>query len=218
MLIRITKLEMQPAWAKDDAGLAVAREIRAYINPERVSGILFAPDGFEGFACIQCDANEHWVYEQDADKLVEHINQTPAPAAPAPAPKMTAARLVSMTRDETKNSRSPMWRCGTEAGFMVNVFKHDDPLKDTFQPFFEAGYDVEMLSMNYGDTLTWTRDPIDVELVQNGSFWNVVKVDKRPAGALPDEPEPEEVDLESAGYDGMGGTPWEGSTPEDSDE
>lgn len=26
---------------------------------------------------------------------------------------------------------------------------------------------------------------------------------------------PEDVDLEAAGYDGMGGTPWEGSEPED---
>lgn len=115
-----------------------------------------------------------------------------ATSSAAAAPKTNAAKLVSMTRDETKNSRSPFWRCGTSAGFMVNVFKHDDPLKDNFNLFDAAGYAPEMLAMSYGDNITWTRDAIAVELVANGAFWNVVKVENRDMGAMPDEPEPED--------------------------
>lgn len=192
MLIRIKKLELQPKWADDDTTLTVGSEIRAYINPARISAILFAPDGFEGVACIQCDGNEHWVYEADADALVEHINQTPAPAAPASAPLHKAVEILSMTRDRTKNSGSPMWRCGTSEGFTVNVFQHDDPLKDTFNLFDHAGYAPEMVNMNYGDTITWTRDSISVEIQQNGAFWNVVRVLDREPDALPDEPEPDD--------------------------
>ena len=112
----------------------------------------------------------------------------------APAPKTTSATIIGMTRDMTKNSGSPFWRCSTSKGFMVNVFKHDDPLKDNFSLFELAGYGPEMLAMEYGSSINWINHPIRVELVQNGSFWNVVSVTVRPEGAIPDPQEPDEPD------------------------
>lgn len=184
MLIRINKLELQPAWAKDDAALAVSREIRAYINPDRINGILFAPDGFDGFACIQCDDNEHWVYEQEADKLVEHINgKTDAPQ-PAAATSSAAddgilvhvdTMLLDSFYSKTAGQARRMWRCTSEEGYSFNIFDHVDH-RNTYKLFQEAHLDVWMDNMQDGDTLDWTATPIPVYLQQNGDFYNPVKI------------------------------------------
>lgn len=172
-----------------------ARE-ELYINPDRVSWLKM-PTGTAKYAILRLDTRQMTISPEDGQRILDH--HSPAPAAPTPAsgPMMKTTEILSMTRDETRSSRSPMWRCGTQAGFTVNVFKHDDPLKDTFGLFDAAGYAPEMLAMNYGDTITWTRDSITVELLQNGSFWNVSKVLKRPDLAFPDEPEPEDDDTGS---------------------
>jgi hypothetical protein len=217
MLIKVTAIEVASNASTGEARRSFTQLRREmHINPDKVLFVKL-PDSDVELARLRIEAFETWISIEDARLVIDACNQTPAAAAPRPdvAPLLVPARLVAMTRDETKNSQSPMWRCATEAGFMVNVFKHTDPLKDTFHLFDEAGYAPEMLAMEYNDTLTWTRDYIAVELVQNGRYWNVVKVLKRIDGHMPDEPEPDddesESDLESAGYDGMGGIPWEGS-------
>jgi len=171
-----------------------------YLNPTHLRAVLFSDD--EGFAILEMSGGQSYTTTcEEARRIIAAINETPA--APLAAgngftlpPKHTTAEIVSMTRDETKNSRSPFWRCGTKAGFMVNVFQHDDPLKNNFSLFEEAGFGPEMSAMSYGDNITWTRDSITVELEENGKFWNVVRVLKRD-GEMPDESEddtPAEVD------------------------
>lgn len=167
--------------------------IEMHINPERIDFLEIEPDGLPGYARLHIGTRRAILSIADAQRVIATVNQTAA--APAQAPKYMTTELLSMTRDETKNSRSPFWRCGTQAGFTVNVFKHDDPLKDNFNLFDAAGYAPEMMAMSYGDTITWTRDSITVELLQNGSFWNVVRVLARHEGALPDEPEPDDDEI-----------------------
>lgn len=195
MLIKIEQVDAYNEWdsGKQEYRVSIEGRWEAWINPERITRVNFKV-AFEGIAEIRCANERLQVTVAEANRIIDHINQTPAPAAPAPvaAPKTMTTKLLSMTRDETKNSRSPFWRCGTSEGFTVNVFKHDDPLKDNFKLFEAARYGPEMLAMNYGDTITWTRNPIAVDLVQNGQFWNVTFVTFRADGVLPDEPEPDD--------------------------
>lgn len=164
-----------------------------YVNPDSVDIVIPAAQP-SGYFYVHMYGNPVLIIDSAG---LQELLATTAPAtapAPAAAPKTTSAKITAMTRDQTKNSGSPMWRCATEAGFMVNVFKHDDQLKDTFHLLWQAGYGGIMEAMNLGDTITWTRDPVAVELVQNGSFWNVAAVALRPDAAMPDEPEPDEQD------------------------
>lgn len=204
MLLKIETHEVYNEWDNKKQAYAVKVEDQSevWIDPERVSRIRFKTT-FDGYAEIRCGTERFQVTEAEARRIIDQINnQTPAPAAPAPAPLHKTVEILSMTRDRTKNSGSPFWRCGTSEGFTVNVFKHDDPLKDNFNLFDHAGYAPEMINMNYGDTITWTRDKITVEIEQNGAFWNVVRVLQRADGALPDEPEPDDDDTPTPESDG----------------
>lgn len=96
------------------------------------------------------------------------------------------AKIVRMERSETTNSKSPMWRCVTDDGQRVNVFHHDDPIKNNFNLFFEAGYHHAMLNMNVGDVLNWTTHPIEIELTLNGKWNEITAVTTRPEGSTPD--------------------------------
>lgn len=112
-----------------------------------------------------------------------------------PPDRTTSMEITAMTRDATKNSGSPFWRCATSTGIMVNVFQHDDPLKDTFHLFDEAGFAAPMIAMKYGQTIGWQANPLTVDCIPNGNFWNVVSVVVRRVDQNPDpdddnEPEP----------------------------
>lgn len=112
-----------------------------------------------------------------------------------PPDKTMSMEIISMTRDNTRNSGSPFWRCATDSGIMVNVFRHDDPLRDTFHLFDEAGFAAPMVAMQYGETIGWQKDGITVDCVDSGGFWKVVAVTAREPGQHPDpdddnEPEP----------------------------
>jgi hypothetical protein len=109
-----------------------------------------------------------------------------AEAVPAPDTGVHVTQIVTMRRDQTKGSGSPMWRCETKDGLSVNVFKHTDPLRNSFHLFAEAGYGEAMDAMQFGEALNWHHYPITVSLVANGSFWNVQRVGR--GVALPDAP------------------------------
>jgi len=84
-----------------------------------------------------------------------------------------------------------MWRCQTQNGERVNVFKHADPTRDTFSLFHVAGYSPEMSAMQLGDMLTWETNPILVTMVKTPDksgkeWWNITAVDSRPTDAQPD--------------------------------
>jgi hypothetical protein len=189
-----------PNHTENSGYLLLSNEHFHYCDPEeaqRLIDVINAPaepdDNFNTMTVrMQKDGGE---YDDRFHRAVKafwrEMDPSATPAAPTPSPEPVVMRtnLLSMTRDRTKNSGSPFWRCGTEEGFMVNVFKHDDPLKDSFHLFDHAGYAPEMLNMSYGDTINWTLNSIYIEIQQNGNFWNVVRVFDRPPGAMPDEPE-----------------------------
>lgn len=90
MLMHINKVELQFDW-HDDRKPSIERVIRTYINPERVSNIMFDPDGIEGYACIQCGVKEHWVTNEEAERILECVNGGPEAAYMDLARAMLAA-------------------------------------------------------------------------------------------------------------------------------
>jgi hypothetical protein len=103
--------------------------------------------------------------------------------------KYRQVSIVKMTRGETRSSASPLWRCLTADGLMVNVFKHADPLKDNFLLFVDAGYASEMEKMQIGDELIWTTHPVRCVVQADGGWWRIADVETRARGAYPDPPE-----------------------------
>lgn len=94
--------------------------------------------------------------------------------------------IIEIERRAIKGSGSPMWRCTTRSGQIVNVFKRAslnfDP--DTFI-FEDAGYG-ELLGMELGQIQRWTLHPIKVVLVKINEWLTLEAVEPRPAGAEPD--------------------------------
>lgn len=98
------------------------------------------------------------------------------------------ALITRMVRGETSGSKSPMWRCTTSEGDQVNIFSHNDAWKDSFRLFREAGYGAEMISMALDSALVWETEPINITMCKSGQWWNVIAVEKRPEGSMPDAP------------------------------
>lgn len=94
--------------------------------------------------------------------------------------------IIRMERGATKGSGSPMWRCQTQDGQRVNVFKHSDPVKDTSLLFEGAGYLADMEALGIGEALEWTGAPIRVVMQKKGDWWEVAAVEPKPDGAEPD--------------------------------
>jgi len=101
-------------------------------------------------------------------------------------------KIISMERGQTKGSSSPMWRCLTEDGERVNVFKHTLPERDSARLFENAGYWPFMEPMLPGDQITWNEFPIGVTMAKKGEWWEITDVqlceDARPdERLLPDK-------------------------------
>src|SRR5689334_6817829 len=101
---------------------------------------------------------------------------------------METLHIVSMTRDVTRNSNSPMWRCETRERRTVNIFQHTDVNRDTFHLFEQAGYAAELSACEMGIPVYWQQFPIEIGVTPSGQFWNIVEVAARPDGAIPDDP------------------------------
>lgn len=96
------------------------------------------------------------------------------------------AYITEMKRWKTKNSGSPYWLCSMTNGETVNVFKHDDPQKNSFHHFETAGYAPEMLALQLEESVKWNNTPIMVEVTKKGSFWDIFMVFPRPENCQPD--------------------------------
>lgn len=125
---------------------------------------------------------------KDELKTIGAIKESEPEPQPEPVAVPDQHRIIRMERAATKNSSSPMWRCLTDSGEQVNVFKHSDRSKDTFYLFDEAGYGARMLGMQIGDVLEWTTHPIRVNMVKENGWWAVKNVPVRPIEVDPDEP------------------------------
>lgn len=98
-----------------------------------------------------------------------------------------AAEIIQMEAARTKNSGSPMWRCFTQDGTKVNIFKHSDPEKNAAYLLFEkAGYAPEMLALQDGQSIHWTIHPIQVQLAKVDGWWTIEGVTPRDVLAMPD--------------------------------
>lgn len=89
----------------------------------------------------------------------------------------------------TTKSGSPMWRCETTAGAKVNIFRSDDPGRDTFGLFAAAGYGADLAGLKVDQELWWRAHPIWATLrkTADGKWWEVAGVQMRPEGAAPDQ-------------------------------
>jgi DNA polymerase-3 subunit epsilon len=81
-----------------------------------------------------------------------------------------------------------MWRCTTVAGDDVYAFEADTVDRDTRLLLFNAGYGPELDKMQEDQIIEWTQSPIHVGVLQDGQWWRLVFVGKRPVGAMPDPP------------------------------
>lgn len=183
MLMHINKLELQIEWDNDRKPV-LERVIRTYINLERVSSIMFEPDGFDGYACIQCGVKEHWVTNEEAERILAEINSVTdaAPPAAATLPAADPGFLVHLTAmkldsfySKTACAIRRMWRCTSLENYSFNIFDHVDH-RNTYKLFQDAGYDLFMDEMQPGDTLDWTSTPILVYLQNKDEFFNPVRV------------------------------------------
>lgn len=114
--------------------------------------------------------------------------------------------IVSLERDETRNSGSPMWRCVTSAGDRVNIFQHSDPDKNNFTLFEAAGWAQVLESMPVGGQRNWTQNPIEVVMRKPGKFWEIIAVTPKPEGAAPDDGTLESIladDTDSSALDNL---------------
>jgi len=140
-------------------------------------------------------------YEVDTSthkEIVFILHKMPEPMAKSPE----YARLVEMRRDEfyskTSGKHHPMWRCTCADGKEFNIFQHPDPLRDTSELFFAAGYKLTMTVMRLGETFTWKDSPIPVKLEPDGNFWKPVQVF---AGGEIDPPTDQQLAEESDEFD-----------------
>jgi DNA polymerase-3 subunit epsilon len=93
--------------------------------------------------------------------------------------------IVRIERGTTKGSSSPMWRCTTQDGQTVNVFKHALPERNTFELMLQAGY-AAFSQMETGEVQRWKTYPIKVQLVKDGDWWKLAAVEPRPVHAEAD--------------------------------
>lgn len=117
----------------------------------------------------------------DLDNLLSALNNDTPPTPPA-----NAVRLVGIThiiRGETKNTGSPIWRCYTDTGEQVNIFKHDDPTKDSYHiiaPF--TGFATRLDAMQPEERLDTYPNTTQFIIRANGPWNELIAV--RPTRAL----------------------------------
>ncbi len=95
-------------------------------------------------------------------------------------------RITRITGRATKENGHLYWNCLTEEGDRVNVFRSDDPTRDSFHLFLDAGYAPELVSMDIGSILNWSKTPIRAYLDLSGKWATINSVVPRPDGAAPD--------------------------------
>ncbi len=119
----------------------------------------------------------------------ESINGTSEAESPAP---IQWVHVVEVEKDQfyskTSRSHQDMWRLRTNDGRQVNIFDHSDPLRDQKPLLQEAGYLDIFRAMDVSQVDRWDSFPIEVDLVADGAFWKVVRINKRADDAIPEVP------------------------------
>lgn len=138
------------------------------VNPAQVVEIFYQNTG-EIFMHLPNDKG-YAITEKEAAALVAALG-----GEGKNEPVVQVTWIISAERGETKNSASPMWRCVTEGGERVNIFKHSDPAKDTFHLFAEADYGMQLEEIPMFATVDF--DPgICITMSKKGQWWEIVAV------------------------------------------
>lgn len=149
----------------------------AYINPDKVSMIASTSTDLWRLHCV--DDYYLLMNTESKDRLLVLLGYSEdAPGAPA-ADGIVVAHIIRARRDsfysKTSGTYRLMMRCTCAEGYEVNVFDHQDPLRDTFSLFREHGYDY--WNDCETDTVLHYGEPgIEIRLKQDGQFWKVIRV------------------------------------------
>jgi DNA polymerase III epsilon subunit-like protein len=103
-----------------------------------------------------------------------------------PLEKLEIVHVIRIERKASKGSNSPSWEMDTIEGKRFWVFKHENPERNTWVYFRDAGYQDYLLSMEFADVDRWQKNPIEVTIFKEGEFYRPVLVAQRPEEAKPD--------------------------------
>lgn len=114
--------------------------------------------------------NSHLV-DQTPEQILALMNGKPS----APLDELQMVLVTEITRGETRNSGSPMWRCETDDdSIRFNIFQHSDPVKNNYALFQAAGWSRLLDRINLYEDVT--EYGLIVALKKSGQWWEVVKV------------------------------------------
>jgi hypothetical protein len=138
----------------------------------------------------------------DIPALLATLNgDTPTTPPPNALRELVITRI---TRGETRNSGSPMWRCYDEDGEQVNVFKHADPDKNNWRIVEAAGWGPAFERMSIDGELIFAPHSgiaprLRMIVKHDGKYNNLVAIPPRPPVRIPSEddgpPPPDPDDL-----------------------
>jgi hypothetical protein len=153
---------------------------QAYINPLSVTG-LERYDQQEMW-WLRCGGETYNLTDKEGLAILAELQGETKPQAALDDLVLTT--LVSAQGDETFTNRRLFWRCKTDDGEQVNVFRNEDePAKDNFHLFEQAGYgnDLDAIALHQFEDIS-----IQIAMKKNGRFWEVVKVRTKPESDMPD--------------------------------
>lgn len=116
------------------------------------------------------DTHERWILHKPVAKA-ESISTD----------DLVLDNIVSIERDVTSNSNSPMWRCVTANGERVNIFKHEDEDKNNFHLFEKKGWADVLLVMPMYEQIDTTDSPVAIAMKKDGKWWAIVSVMQAPS-------------------------------------
>lgn len=106
---------------------------------------------------------------------------------------MTTHQIVSIKRSQTKYN-DPMWICELNNGQTVFQFttQKGNPNAPLAKMWIESGYDAILHNMAMNQVDSWQNHPIAVDAKKAGDYWQITRIEPKPAGAKPDHyPKPD---------------------------
>jgi DNA polymerase III subunit epsilon len=96
----------------------------------------------------------------------------------------TISDVIEMaTYGNTWSTGSDMWKCMTQSGRTVYIFKHDDPGKDNYHLFKQAGWSEELERSKWSSVSINMKIPVHLGVADDR--WKIVSVDNKQIGEKP---------------------------------
>lgn len=150
-----------------------------YLNPLLVAAIDFQKED----AYVRAGQTDYRMSHENAFAFIADLKGNSKPQTALD--ELVLTTITKLERDETSNNQRPMWRCrtNTDEGDKVNVFLNkDEPEKDSYHFFEQAGWGKFLMNMSVGESL---RCAIHIAMRKNGKWWEVVMVQAKPQN-IPD--------------------------------